>query len=367
LARLKQLLFVGALLASQLIGADNKTYDWQRPLGFPLPVVPSDNPMSTAKVELGRQLFFDNRLSYNQTYSCATCHQPKRAFTDGLARAIGSTGQNHSRSTMSLTNVAYNLSFGWADNLTHHLEQQVLIPLLTTSPIELGALGFEAEILQRFLEDKVSLSLFAEAFDLDASHLGKLLSIDHIQKALATYQRTLISGNSPYDDWLFNDNRAALTASAKKGMSLFFSKKFACGDCHSGLNFSGDFNFAKPNDNLESTLEGTLEGKQKKPKPLFLNNGLYKNYPDKGLYKISGLESDMGLFKVPTLRNITLTAPYMHDGKLKNLKEVIEHYARAGSGHVNQDKLIKGFLISPAEQANLIAFLHSLTDTPSGK
>ena len=346
MARLKQLLFIAALLASQLIGADNKTYKWQTPLGFPLPLVPSDNPMSTAKVELGRQLFFDNRLSYNQTYSCATCHQPKLAFTDGLARAIGSTGQIHSRSTMSLTNVAYNLSFGWADNLTHNLEQQVLTPLLNTKPIELGVLGVEAEILQRFLDDKVRLKLFTEAFDLDPSHASEQLSIDHIQKALASFQRTLISGNSPYDDWLFNDNSDALSASAKKGMSLFFSKKLACGECHGGLNFSGNFNFATQN----------------KPKPIFLNNGLYKVYPDKGLSTISGLESDIGLFKVPTLRNIALTAPYMHDGKLKSLNEVIEHYAHAGSGHVNQDTLIKGFLISPTEQANLIAFLHSLTD-----
>jgi cytochrome c peroxidase len=356
LAGLKPLLLAAALL----LCTASKAYEWQLPLGFPEPQVPHDNPMSTAKVELGRLLFFDTRLSYNQTYSCATCHQPKLAFTDGLSKAIGSTGQIHTRNTMSLTNVAYNLSFSWADNLHQNLEAQALVPLLNVEPIEMGVLNHEKEILKRYSDDANFQSLVTQAFELDAASLGKPFSLDHIQKALASFQRTLISGSSPYDDWLFNDNKDALTASAKKGMSLFFSKALACGECHQGLNFSGDFSF---NRNKRPEQNGRLaETAQIEAKPIFTNNGLYKSYQDDGLAKLSRLESDLGLFKIPTLRNINLTAPYMHDGKLKDLSEVIAHYAQGGSGHANQDKRVKGFLISPTEKAQLIAFLHSLSD-----
>lgn len=335
-------------------------YTWRLPAGFPKPKVPVDNPISTAKVELGRRLFYDKRLSGNGTFSCASCHEPKRAFTDGRARALGSTGQEHPRGSMSLANVAYASALTWANDLVGTLEKQALLPLFGETPVELGLAGRENELLDRLRAEPLYVDAFARAFGRDES-----ISIDTIAKAIATFERTLLSGSSPYDRFVYGGDADALDASAKRGRDLFFSERTECFHCH------GNFNFAD-NVSHEKTVITEIA---------FHNTALYNldgqgAYPavSPGLIQISGKAADMGRFKAPTLRNIAVTAPYMHDGSIPTLGEVIDHYARGGrkidAGPLAGDgaksplksEFIRGFLISPEEKADLIHFLETLTD-----
>src|SRR4051812_31128723 len=181
------------------------SYDWHLPPGVPRPRVPADNPMTEAKVRLGRRLFYDARLSGNGAYACASCHQQKLAFTDGRPRALGSTGQAHARSAMSLTNVAFNASFGWADARTRTLEAQMSVPMFNEHPIEMGIKGNEAAILARLTQDQTLARMFADAFP------GQPVALDTIVKAIASFERTMISANSPVDRYLYRDDRAALS------------------------------------------------------------------------------------------------------------------------------------------------------------
>src|SRR3954471_6398967 len=208
-------------------------FEWQLPRGLPHPLVPADNPMSTVKVALGRRLFYDTRLSGNGTYACASCHQQSLAFTDGRPRALGATGQAHARSAMSLTNVAFNASFGWADARTRSLEAQMAVPMFNEHPIEMGIKGNEKTIMARLTAGQPDAQLFAEAFP------GQPVALDTIVKAIASFERTMISANSPVDRYLYRDDRAALSPEARRGMALFFSERLACARCHTGFNLSG--------------------------------------------------------------------------------------------------------------------------------
>ena len=181
-------------------------FAWQLPAGLPRPLVPADNPMSVPKVALGRMIFYDTRLSGNRTYACATCHQQARAFTDGRAQAIGSTGGTHPRSAMSLSNVAYNVSFGWADASTRSLEGQIAVPMFNEHPIELGVGGREAEIVARFAAQPDYARRFAAAFPAESHPV----SLANIVRALASFERTLLSGDSPFDRYLYRDERDAI-------------------------------------------------------------------------------------------------------------------------------------------------------------
>ncbi len=334
---------------------------WDLPPGFPEPFVPEDNPMSTAKVELGRHLFYDERLSHNQTMACATCHEQELAFTDGLATTEGSTGHALTRSSMSLTNVAYYSIFTWANPKLADLEAQALVPIFADFPLELGVALDPPAVLQRFADDPEYQTLFAAAFPDDPNPV----TAARIAQALASFQRTLISGNSPYDHYIYRDDRTALSDSAIRGMELFFSEKAECYHCHAGINFSTAFRSA-------TTDAGA---------PDFHNNGLYHldadgAYPtgNGGLFEFTGDPRDHGKFRVPSLRNVAVTAPYMHDGSIETLEEVLDHYAAggrevsdgpwAGDGRQNPNKstLIRPFTLSDQEKADLLAFLHSLTD-----
>src|SRR5262245_45766711 len=312
--------------------------------------------MSAARIDLGRRLFYDTRLSGNRTQACATCHQQARAFTDGRPRAIGSTGETHRRSAMSLANVGYAVSLTWADGKLRRLEEQVLIPLLGDHPVELGMGGREEELLARLADEPIYPPLFAAAFP-EETHPIRL---ENVTRAIAAFERTLVSGDSPYDRLVYRDDGAALSAAAKRGMRLFFSDRLACSHCHAGPTFSGPIDYV-----------GT-EALPAPPRPLFHNTGLYDldgkgGYPrsDTGLEARTGRRRDMGRFKAPTLRNIALTAPYMHDGSIATLEEAIGHYARGGrAGGTSRvkDPLVSGFAISGEETRDLIEFLHSLTD-----
>lgn len=334
---------------------------WELPAGFPEPHVPADNPMSAAKVELGRHLFYDKRLSHNQTMACASCHEQARAFTDGLAKGEGSTGHALPRGAMSLANVGYLSIYTWANPKLADLEAQALVPIFADFPLELGTQQDTPAILRRFTDDPDYPALFAAAFPEDDDPV----TIDRIVQAISSFERTLISGNTPYDRYVQTGDETAMSAAARRGMALFFSERAECYHCHAGPNFSTSFRSA-------TTDAGP---------PDFQNNGLYAldaagAYPtgNGGLYEFTGDPRDQGKFRVPTLRNIALTAPYMHDGSITTLAEVVEHYAAggrltaegplAGDGRLNPNKstLVRPFEITAEERADMVAFLESLTD-----
>ncbi len=332
-------------------GASRPPFELALPVGFPSPRIPSDNPLTAEKIELGRHLFFDRRLSLYGTFACASCHSPVHAFTDGRPRAIGVTGQEHPRGAMSLANVAYNASLNWADPAVTELEEQMKVPMFSLVPVEMGITGSEEEVLQRLRAEPRYRPLFESAFPGDADPVG----FDNIVRAIASFERTLLSGDSPYDRYVYWDDREALSEAARRGMDLFFSDRLHCSTCHSGFNLSGPV---------------VWEGGPESP-PLFHNTALYDldgagSYPpdNPGLFAHTGEWSDMGAFRAPTLRNIALTAPYMHDGSLATLEEVIEHYAAGGRAATSslKSELLTGFGLSAVEQRDLIRFLESLTD-----
>jgi cytochrome c peroxidase len=336
-------------------------YDWKLPAGFPEPFVPEDNPMSEEKVELGRHLFYDARLSGNGTQSCASCHEQRRAFTDGRATPVGSTGDHVPRNAPGLANVAYLSTYTWANPVLETLEAQALVPLFNEVPTELGLAPRLEEVLQRLREDSRYPELFRAAFPEAAEPMGK----DAIVQALASFQRTLLSGSSPYDRYLRGDN-TAMSPAAKRGMELFFGERAECYHCHSGPHLTNSFR----------AKDSRLQGMQ------FFNTGLYDldgtgAYPPEnpGLFEFTRKASDQGRFRVPPLRNVALTAPYMHDGSIATLEGVIDHYTSGGRNvtegpfpgdgraNPNKDPLVRPFMLTAEERADLIAFLESLTDT----
>jgi cytochrome c peroxidase len=308
--------------------------------GLPVPQVPPDNAISEPKVQLGRRLFYDTRLSGNGTYSCSSCHQQAKGFTDGRARAIGSTGASHQRSALSLTNVAYNLSYGWADEQRRTLEAQMEVPMYNEHPIELGLKDRDAEILSRFAQAPDDVERFRGAFPGEEP----AVSMPHIVKAIASFERVLLSGRSPFDRYLYQDDRSGLSTEALRGSELFFSDRLRCSQCHSSFNLSGPVRY---------------EGSPVVPMA-FHNNGLFSL--DLGLFLQTQRKDDIGRFRAPTLRNIAVTAPYMHDGSLPTLEAVIRHYAAGGHPGPSKSDPISGFEISRPEIDDLIAFLNSLTD-----
>ncbi|HYS05635.1 MAG TPA: MbnH family di-heme enzyme [Candidatus Dormibacteraeota bacterium] len=348
-------------MVAQAVPPPPPPYEWRLPAGFPIPNVPADNPMTSAKVELGRHLFYDRALSGNGTQACSSCHRQELAFTDGRARAVGSTGEAHPRSAMSLANVAYAATLTWADPRLTRLEDQARIPMFNEHPVELGLSGREDEVLRRLRANRDYPRMFPAAFPEDPDPV----SLANVARALASFERTLLSGDSPYDRLIYRDDAGALSESARRGMRLFFSARLNCSRCHGGFTFSGPIAF---------------EGARPIP-ATFHNNGLYNlggagNYPgdNPGLYGITGRMEDMGRFRAPTLRNIGLTAPYMHDGSIATLNEVIEQYARggrlvpdgplAGDGRDSPRKsdLIRGFDLDARGKTDLVEFLKSLTD-----
>ena len=283
-------------------------------------------------MQLGRRLFYDTRLSGNGSYSCASCHQQAHAFTDGRGQAVGSTGQTHARSALSLTNVAYNATFGWADNTRRSLEAQMEVPMYNEHPVELGLTHRDGDLVARLAAREDDVARFRAAFPDDPQPV----TMPHVIKAIASFERVLLSGNSPVDRYLFKDDRTALSPAARRGLDLFFSSRLRCGQCHSSFNLSGPV---------------TFEGAPHVPL-VFHHNGLVT--ADPGLFERTQDKADAGKFRAPTLRNIAVTAPYMHDGSIPTLAKVVEHYAARG--------LPNGFAISPPETEDLIAFLESLTD-----
>jgi cytochrome c peroxidase len=340
--------FVG--LSSGCSKQEPEPYQWNLPSNFPEPIVPENNPMTTAKVMLGKKLFYDKQLSYNQTMSCGSCHIQALGFAESNTVAVGSTGQVHRRNTQPLLNVAYNSNLTWAHSGLTRLEQQILIPMFGEQPIELGITGHEDEVLSRFKSSDYQ-KLFDQAFPDENT------SFDHIVKALASFVRSMVSFESDFDKYAYQNDDTALSDSQIRGMNLFFSERFECFHCHGGFNF---------------TQSSKHEQQQLDLKP-FHNTGLYNEdgqgrYPviDQGLIEVSRQAKDMGRFRAPTLRNISLTAPYMHDGSIETLEEVIDFYAQGGRGLGRTSPLknafVKGIDMTEEERQDLLNFLASLTD-----
>ncbi|WP_319558361.1 methanobactin export MATE transporter MbnM [Thiomicrorhabdus sp.] len=336
-------------------------WQWELPPGFPEPFVPEDNPMSEAKFQLGRHLFYDKRLSGNGTQACASCHFQHLAFTDGRASSLGATGEATARSSMSIVNVAYYPTLTWANPSQYSLEIQAQVPMFVDNVgVELGINDEnKLEVLARFQNDAAYRYRFAQAFPGEDApiHFGNIV------KAIASFERGLISADSRYDR--AERGEVSLAPDEERGKRLFFGDQGRCSQCHSGFNFS----------------DQTYHAKSRLVAKPFHNTGLYNldgkgAYPDSnpGLIAVMPQMENMGKFRVPSLRNIALTAPYMHDGSVATLEAVVAHYAahgrniqqgvNHGDGRKNplKDPLIEGISLNLQDQKDLVAFLHTLTD-----
>ncbi|MBI3178714.1 MAG: di-heme enzyme [Deltaproteobacteria bacterium] len=338
--------------------AQPAAYVWKLPVGMPTPKVPADNPMSDAKVALGRRLFYDKRLSGNEKQACASCHQQARGFADELPVGVGSTGQKHVRGSMGLANVGFAAALTWGNPTVTSLEKQALVPLFGEAPVELGLAGQEQALLKKLSGDADYPKMFAAAFGSSAP------TVQRVVQAIASFERTLVAGNSPWHRYLRGE-AGAVADDVKRGSKLFFSERLECFHCHSSSLFSDSVDWV-----------GKLA-----PEMAFHNTGLYNlggsgAYPtgNQGVYDVTGKPSDIGRFKAPSLINIAVTAPYFHDGSAPTLDAVLDHYAAGGrkqadgplagdgTAHPNKSQFVRGFTLTAAERADLLAFLSSLTD-----
>lgn len=293
------------------------------PKGFPAIPFPADNPYTERKWQLGKQLFYDKILSIDKTISCGSCHKPELAFSDRTAKSIGAGNAIGRRNSPSLANVAYH-PYYTREGGVPTLEMQILVPIQEHDEFNFNIVTI-AERLQAIPE---YVAMSEEVF-------GRKPDPYVITRAIATFERTLVSGSSAYDQYEQEGKKGVLSAAAVRGKELFYSSRTQCSACHSGFNFT--------NYSIE-------------------NNGLYTDYADNGKERLTGNIDDRAKFKVPSLRNVALTAPYMHDGKLATLADVLAHYNCGGQAHINKSKLIKPLGLSQNEQLDIIAFLESLTD-----
>lgn len=282
--------------------------------------VPYDNPLTAEKIALGRRLFFDVSLSADRTIACASCHRPERAFSDTVAHSAGVRGRTTGRNAPTILNRAYGASFFW-DARARSLEETVLQPIQNADEMGLSI----AEVVRRLRENDNYATAFERAFDAPADSVN-------LGRALASYVRSLRSGGAPIDR-LASGDRSALSAEAQAGFRLFTARA-NCWMCHAGPTL---------------TDEGIH------------NTGVSWGARDVGRGGVSGRPEDRGLFKTPTLRNVALTAPYMHDGSMRTLEEVITFYERGGGANRNLDPLVRPLRLSPDEKRGLLAFLRALT------
>lgn len=341
--------------------AELMRYVERPPLGLPPVPVPQDNPITPEKVQLGRKLFYDRRLSLNQTQSCAMCHIPEQGFTNNeLSVAVGIEGRSGRRNSPTIYNVAY-LKRLFHDGRERSLEQQVWGPLLDRR--EMGNPSFAA-VLEKLEVLPDYRGLFEAAF-------GQGPSMETVGMALASYQRTLVSGNSPFDRWYFGGEEGAVSEAVKRGFALFRGKA-GCIACHTVAEDHALFT----DNELHNIGIGALRSLSPEPerRRLILAPGVvvevdaelidsvgHAPQGDLGRYEITEDPDDRWKYRTPTLRNVALTAPYMHDGSLKTLEEVVEFYDQGGFPNETLDPLIRPLGLSRGEKSDLVAFLHSLT------
>lgn len=338
---LASLLFTGACTRPrqqpEAVRPSGATISIAVPLGLPPLQVPPDNPPTAASVALGEKLFFSPLLSLDKTISCASCHDPKHAFANDQAMSKGVGGKLGARNAPTVLNAAYNRSQFW-DGRAASLEAQASGPMM--NPVEMV---HTVEGVEKAVANDTELNrLYQQAFG------AAPVSLELITKALASYERTLLRANSPFDRYEYGHKSSALNPSAQRGLALFRgSSKGNCTACHligekDALFSDGLFH----NLGVGMSPEGDLR--------------------DLGRYDVTHREADKGTFRTPGLRNVALTAPYMHDGSLKTLKDVIDFYVGGGNGNPNLDKRIKPLtFLTRQERADLVAFLESLTGEAS--
>lgn len=297
--------------------------DFELPMGFPAISFPEDNAYTKARWDLGKKLFYDNVLSIDQSINCGSCHKASIAFSDDVALSDGVKSRPGIRNAPTLANVAYH-PYYTREGGVPTLEMQVLVPIQEHNEFAFNIV----KAGERLATDSQYIAMSKEAYNRAPDYYV-------ITRAIANFERTLISGNSPFDKYTYQNQSGALNATEKAGMELFYSEKTNCSSCHSGFNFS---NYA------------------------FENNGLYESYNDEGRMRLTNNSEDQALFKVPTLRNVALTGPYMHDGSMRSLQEVVDHYNNGGKNHPNKSNLVQPLNLTNQEKDQLIAFLQSLTD-----
>jgi len=291
--------------------------------------VPSDNPLTPAKVGLGRQLFYDTRLSGDGTVACASCHNPEQAFSDAPNQVSrGVNGARGQRNSPSIVNVAYRTSLFW-DGRAATMEDQAMAAFLGSVEMDTDTMRVAALIRSAAYKNS-----WISAFG-DTS-----VSMKRVMQAIASFERTIVSANSRYDKYVLGD-RSALSEQERDGMNLFFSNKTLCGACHGGQDFTND---------------------------QFQNVGLFSHYFDRGRYNVTKDPKDEGLFKTPTLRNVALTPPYMasgdaEKGPMNTLEQVVEHYNEGGLPFPNRDTRVRKLNLTDREKASLVAFMKALTDS----
>lgn len=301
---------------------DNELNIYSIPEGFPKVEHPGGNGLNFDRWILGKKLFFDPILSRDSTISCASCHLPSHAFSDTLKSSLGVDEKVGFRNAPSLANVAYHPYFT-KDGGVPSLEMQVLVPIQDHLEFDFNIV----DISDRLMRNPEYVKLCNTAYK-------RIPDPFCITRSISCFERTLLSGNSKYDKLVRGDS-SNWSSSEFNGMNLFFSERAKCFECHGGFNFT----------NYE-----------------ILNNGLGINYSDSGRMRITHQENDRAKFKVPSLRNVSLTAPYMHDGSFENLSEVINHYSEGVWPHKNLDKRLENLNLTEAEKKHLIAFLNTLTD-----
>jgi cytochrome c peroxidase len=300
-----------------------------------------------AMIELGRWLFYDRRLSANERIACATCHRQELGFSDGRVVSIGATGVPLRRNTPGLLNSGELTALTWANPQIRTLEHQIARALFAADPPEMGVAGNEQRVIDRLRTDPDYRQRFAAAFPADDDPF----TWDHVIEALAAFTRSLHGRNTPYDRYIYHGETTALTESARRGMALFFSPGLACGHCHVDL---------VPPDRTAPPRWSDLA---------YVATGAGRS-ADRGLAEHTGTATDAYRFRVPPLRNVAVTAPYMHDGSLPTLDAVIRFYESGGQLDAGSEPerraarhpLVAGFVLSDDERRDLIAFLESLTD-----
>lgn len=313
----------GVFLAAAAGAQAAEDFRWDLPRGFPEPLVPADNPMNADKVALGKRLFADPRLSVTGRHSCASCHAPQRAFTDGRARARGATGETLPLNAPTLINAAYNSSLGWRDIDVTTFEQQMLGPLFNMHPPELGLAGRAATLEKTLSADARLQREFARAFPGEQAPV----TMDNVIRAIAAYERTLVSASSPFDRYVFAGEHDALSTAQKRGMELFFSARAGCARCHGGINFSGEW--------------------------------VDRDHPVARAVLVDAGTGEPT--RIPTLRNLAATAPYLHDGRFATLDAVLEHYEQL-AGDPAADPRFGRAPLTTEERHLLRDFLGSLND-----
>jgi len=313
--------FIGCSDSSKPIFQEEPLIDV--PNGFTQPLIPSDNAITPQRVALGKRLFYDSILSVDYSISCASCHRQEFAFADNKPTSFGVRNQVGTRNAPSLANVVYHPYF-LREGGVPTLEMQVQVPI------------------EEHNEFDFNILLAGERLNKDSSYVAQSQIAYNrkpdyyvITRAIACFERTLISGNSRYDQFTFQGKQSALNSQEIAGKELFFSQRLGCSNCHNGFNFT---TYA------------------------FENNGLHQYYKDSGRFRLTQNPKDSALFKIPSLRNVGITAPYMHNGSISTLEQVIEHYDSGGKPHNHKSPYVKSLNLTIQEKNNLLSFLNSLTD-----